>query len=65
MATLVELDGVGPGIGRDVFLAPTAVLVGDAPVKKRLDGETRDHPQRAPGEYKHRRVRYPTAASTA
>src|SRR4051812_14410967 len=29
MATLVELDGVAPTIGRDVWLAPTAVLVGD------------------------------------
>src|ERR671938_1417891 len=29
MATLVELDGVRPTIGRDVWLAPTAVRVGD------------------------------------
>jgi carbonic anhydrase/acetyltransferase-like protein (isoleucine patch superfamily) len=35
MATLVELDGVGPTIGRDVFLAPTAVLVGDVRVGDR------------------------------
>ena len=28
MATIVELDGVAPTIGEDVFLAPTAVLVG-------------------------------------
>ena len=32
MATLVELDGVGPTIGRDVFLAPTAVLAAGAVV---------------------------------
>ena len=35
MATLVELDGVGPTIGHDVFLAPTAVLVGDVRVGDR------------------------------
>jgi carbonic anhydrase/acetyltransferase-like protein (isoleucine patch superfamily) len=35
MATLVELDGVGPTIGRDVFLAPTAVLIGDVRVGDR------------------------------
>src|SRR3954453_13308531 len=35
MATLVELDGVGPKIGRDVFLAPTAVRVGDVRVGDR------------------------------
>src|SRR3954454_24379347 len=29
MATLVELDGVRPALGEDVFLAPTAVLIGD------------------------------------
>jgi carbonic anhydrase/acetyltransferase-like protein (isoleucine patch superfamily) len=32
MATLVELDGVAPTIGRDVWLAPTSVLVGDVHV---------------------------------
>jgi carbonic anhydrase/acetyltransferase-like protein (isoleucine patch superfamily) len=31
-ALLVELDGVSPTIGRDVWLAPTAVLVGDVRV---------------------------------
>ena len=36
MATLVELDGVGPTIGNDVFLAPTAVLVGDVRVGDRV-----------------------------
>ena len=35
MATLVELDGVGPTIGRDVFLAPTAVLAAGAVVPDR------------------------------
>jgi carbonic anhydrase/acetyltransferase-like protein (isoleucine patch superfamily) len=29
MAMLIELDGVTPTIGNDVFLAPTAVLIGD------------------------------------
>jgi carbonic anhydrase/acetyltransferase-like protein (isoleucine patch superfamily) len=29
MAHIVELDGVTPTIGKDVYLAPTAVLVGD------------------------------------
>jgi carbonic anhydrase/acetyltransferase-like protein (isoleucine patch superfamily) len=29
MATLVEIDGTRPIIGQDVFLAPTAVLIGD------------------------------------
>ena len=28
----MELDGVSPTIGRDVWLAPTAVLVGDVRV---------------------------------
>jgi carbonic anhydrase/acetyltransferase-like protein (isoleucine patch superfamily) len=32
MATLVELDGVAPTIGADVWLAPTAVLIGDVHV---------------------------------
>ena len=32
MATLVELDGVAPTIGADVWLAPTAVLIGDVRV---------------------------------
>src|SRR5689334_14818040 len=31
-ALLMELDGVSPTIGRDVWLAPTAVLVGDVRV---------------------------------
>src|SRR5918912_3901449 len=35
MATLVELDGVRPTIGRDVWLAPTAVLIGDVRVGDR------------------------------
>ena len=35
MATLVELDGVRPTIGTDVWLAPTAVLVGDVRVGDR------------------------------
>jgi carbonic anhydrase/acetyltransferase-like protein (isoleucine patch superfamily) len=35
MATLVELDGVTPTIGEDVWLAPTAVLIGDVRVGDR------------------------------
>ena len=37
MATLVELDGVRPTIGQDVFLAPTAVLIGDVRVGDRAN----------------------------
>ncbi|HEY2603052.1 MAG TPA: gamma carbonic anhydrase family protein [Thermoleophilaceae bacterium] len=37
MAMLVELDGVRPTIGRDVFLAPTAVLIGDVRVADRAN----------------------------
>ena len=35
MALLLELDGVAPTIGADVFLAPTAVLAGDVRVGAR------------------------------
>jgi carbonic anhydrase/acetyltransferase-like protein (isoleucine patch superfamily) len=35
MATIVELDGVRPSIGAEVWLAPTAVLVGDVHVGDR------------------------------
>jgi carbonic anhydrase/acetyltransferase-like protein (isoleucine patch superfamily) len=35
MATLVTLDGVAPSIGEDVWLAPTAVLIGDVHVGDR------------------------------
>jgi carbonic anhydrase/acetyltransferase-like protein (isoleucine patch superfamily) len=37
MATLVELDGVSPSIGEGVFLAPTAVLIGDVRVGARAN----------------------------
>jgi carbonic anhydrase/acetyltransferase-like protein (isoleucine patch superfamily) len=37
MATLVELGGVSPTIGRDVWLAPSAVLVGDVRVGDRAN----------------------------
>jgi carbonic anhydrase/acetyltransferase-like protein (isoleucine patch superfamily) len=37
MATLLELDGVAPTIGGDVFLAPTAVLIGDVRVGDRAN----------------------------
>ncbi len=35
MAHLIELDGVRPTIGADVYLAPTAVLIGDVRVGDR------------------------------
>jgi carbonic anhydrase/acetyltransferase-like protein (isoleucine patch superfamily) len=35
MATLIELDGVAPTIGRDVFLAPNAVVIGDVRIGDR------------------------------
>ena len=35
MATLIELDGVSPTIGTDVWLAPTAVLIGDVRIGDR------------------------------
>jgi carbonic anhydrase/acetyltransferase-like protein (isoleucine patch superfamily) len=35
MAALVELDGVRPKIGADVYLAPTATLIGDVTVGDR------------------------------
>jgi len=37
MATIVELDGVAPTIGEGVFLAPTAVVVGDVRVGDRCN----------------------------
>ena len=37
MAMLVELDGERPTIGRDVWLAPTAVLIGDVRVADRAN----------------------------
>ena len=37
MATLIELGGVAPTIGADVYLAPTAVLVGDVRVGDRAN----------------------------
>src|SRR5690349_5761186 len=35
MTTIVELDGVRPTVGADVWLAPTAVLIGDVHVGDR------------------------------
>jgi carbonic anhydrase/acetyltransferase-like protein (isoleucine patch superfamily) len=35
MATIIELGGVRPTIGQDVYLAPTAVLVGDVHIGDR------------------------------
>ena len=37
MATIVELDGVAPTIGEGVFLAPSAVLVGDVRLGERAN----------------------------
>jgi carbonic anhydrase/acetyltransferase-like protein (isoleucine patch superfamily) len=37
VATIVELGGIAPTIGEDVFLAPTAVLVGDVRVGDRAN----------------------------
>jgi carbonic anhydrase/acetyltransferase-like protein (isoleucine patch superfamily) len=37
MALLVELDGVRPRIGHEVFVAPTAVLIGDVRVGSRAN----------------------------
>ena len=37
MAMILELDGVAPTIGEDVFHAPTAVLVGDVRVGDRAN----------------------------
>ena len=37
MATIVELGGVRPTIGEDVWLAPTAVLIGDVHVGDRAN----------------------------
>jgi carbonic anhydrase/acetyltransferase-like protein (isoleucine patch superfamily) len=37
MAQIIELDGVGPTIGSDVFIAPTAVLIGDVRVGDRAN----------------------------
>jgi carbonic anhydrase/acetyltransferase-like protein (isoleucine patch superfamily) len=37
MATLIEVDGRAPTIGADVWLAPTAVLIGDVRVGDRAN----------------------------
>jgi carbonic anhydrase/acetyltransferase-like protein (isoleucine patch superfamily) len=37
MAMIIELDGISPTIGEDVFLVPTAVLVGDVRVADRAN----------------------------
>ena len=37
MATIVEVDGVRPAIGKGVWLAPTAVLIGDVHVGDRAN----------------------------
>jgi carbonic anhydrase/acetyltransferase-like protein (isoleucine patch superfamily) len=37
MATIITLDGVTPEIGADVYLAPTAVLIGDVRVGDRAN----------------------------
>jgi carbonic anhydrase/acetyltransferase-like protein (isoleucine patch superfamily) len=37
MATIVTLDGVAPRIGADVYLAPTATLIGDVQIGDRAN----------------------------
>ena len=37
MATIVEFDGVRPTVGEDVWLAPTAVLIGDVHIGDRAN----------------------------
>jgi len=37
MATIVEVNGLAPTIGEDVWLAPTAVLIGDVRVRDRAN----------------------------
>jgi len=37
MATIVTLDGVSPQIGADVYLAPTATLIGDVHIGDRAN----------------------------
>jgi carbonic anhydrase/acetyltransferase-like protein (isoleucine patch superfamily) len=37
MATIVELDGIAPSIGEGVYLAPTAVLIGDVRIGDRAN----------------------------
>ena len=37
MATIVEVNGLAPTIGVDVWLAPTAVLIGDVRVGDRAN----------------------------
>jgi carbonic anhydrase/acetyltransferase-like protein (isoleucine patch superfamily) len=37
MATIVTLDGVAPRIGADVYLAPTATLIGDVHIGDRAN----------------------------
>ena len=37
MATLLELDGIAPSVGEDVWLAPSAVLIGDVRVGDRAN----------------------------
>src|SRR3954471_23959419 len=37
MSTIIELDGKAPAIGADVWLAPTAVLIGDVRVGDRAN----------------------------
>ena len=37
MPTLIEFDGVSPTIGQDVWIAPTAVLIGDVRIGDRCN----------------------------
>jgi hypothetical protein len=61
-ATLIEFHGVAPTIGEDVFLAPTAVLIGDvrAREKKELTGAAARWTRTAADEYQDHRRKYMT-----
>ena len=39
MATIVTLDGVTPEVGADVYLAPTATLIGDVHIGARSSNQ--------------------------
>ena len=67
MATIIELDGIAPTIGEDVFLAESAVLAGDVRVGDRaniwfgLSGSALDWTRTAADEYQQFSKRYMTA----
>jgi hypothetical protein len=60
MATIIELDGVAPTVGEDVFLASTAGV--PAAEKKQLSGSALEWTRKAAQEYQRYRERYLTAS---